>query len=406
MGGIRTQELGKADKNRGENLQAKTDNNKGRNLQVWRKVEGKKILEEPVHLDLNEKKRERVRVRRLKIIKGKKVMSNQDEKMVCFENELCCFNNDLEEEQIYGSLYNVNFQALSEEEDGDELEELAPKQYRTDGDNNVSFSKRRRTKPKSIKLVSWKRPRSGTMKLNVDGGSNGNLGAARGGRLIRDISDRLIASFAHFYGVAINTLAESCTLRDGLAMCKEQGWVDFVVESDSMLMVKWAQDGRCTLWEENMAADYLAKNGATGNSFTIQKGDYVPLGLRVMCCGAVVVQVVDGSCYAVVGCGDGGRSGVLVRWLWWFWWVCMLRWMVFGSSSMRRWCLTVNLCSVEVFLLGLLVFGVVVAFVVVVLAVVVMVLWRNQSRRIPFASKGIGASIGSVWKYPALDWKA
>ncbi|CAI9768586.1 unnamed protein product [Fraxinus pennsylvanica] len=92
-------------------------------------------------------------------------------------------------------------------------------------------------------LVSWKKPGSGTMKLNVDGGSNGNPGAAGGGGPIRDSRGRLIAGFAHFYGVATNTLAESRALRDELAMCKERGWVDFVVESYSMLMVKWAQDG-------------------------------------------------------------------------------------------------------------------------------------------------------------------
>lgn len=42
------------------------------------------------------------------------------------------------------------------------------------------------------------------------------------------------------YGVATNTLAESRALRDGLAMCKEHGWLDFVVESDSTLIVKQA----------------------------------------------------------------------------------------------------------------------------------------------------------------------
>lgn len=32
--------------------------------------------------------------------------------------------------------------------------------------------------------------------------------------------------------------------------------------------------------EGNMAADYLTKMGAIGNSFIIQEGDNVPLGLR------------------------------------------------------------------------------------------------------------------------------
>lgn len=39
------------------------------------------------------------------------------------------------------------------------------------------------------------------------------------------------------------TMAESRALRDGLALYKEWGFLDLVVESDSTLMVKWAQDG-------------------------------------------------------------------------------------------------------------------------------------------------------------------
>lgn len=41
-------------------------------------------------------------------------------------------------------------------------------------------------------LVSWKRPGNGTLKLNVDRGSNENLGASGGGGLIRDSRCRLI----------------------------------------------------------------------------------------------------------------------------------------------------------------------------------------------------------------------
>ncbi|XP_022848840.1 uncharacterized protein LOC111371165 [Olea europaea var. sylvestris] len=125
-------------------------------------------------------------------------------------------------------------------------------------------------------LVSWKRPGSGT-----SGGSD----------LIRDSRGKLISDFAHYHGVATNTFAESCALRDRLAMCKERGWEDFVVESDSTLMVKWAHEGKCILWdlwkdiyalietirakilsiyrEGNMSANYLAKMGVTGNSFTM-----------------------------------------------------------------------------------------------------------------------------------------
>lgn len=48
----------------------------------------------------------------------------------------------------------------------------------------------------------------GCMKLNVDGGSCGNLGRSGGGGIIWDDRGKVITGFAHFYGHVMNNVAE------------------------------------------------------------------------------------------------------------------------------------------------------------------------------------------------------
>ncbi|CAA2960996.1 ribonuclease h [Olea europaea subsp. europaea] len=89
-------------------------------------------------------------------------------------------------------------------------------------------------------LVSWKRPGSGTMKLNVDGGSNGNSDALGGGGLIQDSRGKLIFGFVHYYGVATNIVVEFHILKNGLAMCKEQGfWGGIRFYTDGEMSTGW-----------------------------------------------------------------------------------------------------------------------------------------------------------------------
>ncbi|XP_042988584.1 uncharacterized protein LOC122316111 [Carya illinoinensis] len=118
---------------------------------------------------------------------------------------------------------------------------------------------------KLAKAVAWKKLRRGGVKLNIDGSSLGNPGLAGGGGIFRDKKGRTVAGFASYYGEASNTVAEGRALLDGLQMAQQLGLKDFMVESDSTVMVGWIQSGRWSLWKANMVTDCLAKQGAKNN---------------------------------------------------------------------------------------------------------------------------------------------
>ncbi|KAG2713072.1 hypothetical protein I3843_04G149000 [Carya illinoinensis] len=140
--------------------------------------------------------------------------------------------------------------------------------------------------PRILKLVAWSMPSDGWVKLNVDGSCRGNLGSCGGGGVIRDEGGRFLATFSSKYGIGTNNEAELKALIGGLTLCKELGLVNLVIESDSMLVVKWLREKMCTVWylwdyweevvqvltgteylvlhqfrEGNRVADFLARQG-------------------------------------------------------------------------------------------------------------------------------------------------
>ncbi|KAF5458687.1 hypothetical protein F2P56_022700, partial [Juglans regia] len=86
---------------------------------------------------------------------------------------------------------------------------------------------------KKLKMITWRPPVRGRVRLNVDGGSCGNLGESGGGGVIQNSQGEVVVGFAHSYGHATNTLAECRALLDGLRLCKHLGLRDIMVESDS-----------------------------------------------------------------------------------------------------------------------------------------------------------------------------
>ncbi|KAG6707971.1 hypothetical protein I3842_06G057300 [Carya illinoinensis] len=114
-------------------------------------------------------------------------------------------------------------------------------------------------------------------KLNVYGSSLRNPGLASGRGVIRDHD-----------GQVSNNVDEGRALFDGLKLAQQLGIRDILVESDSEVIVRWIQAGKCNLWyfwdfwddiqrlfvdlqcsirhifkKANMVADYLAKEGAS-----------------------------------------------------------------------------------------------------------------------------------------------
>ncbi|XP_042973032.1 uncharacterized protein LOC122304830 [Carya illinoinensis] len=140
-----------------------------------------------------------------------------------------------------------------------------------------------------LKLVRWTKLALGRLKLNVDGSSNGNLGSARAGGVLRDSKGELLMAFSVHLGTGTSNYAEVMSLIHGLRRIKMMGVAHIDLESDSMLVVRWLKASRCEVWylkeyweelmellkefefqishiywEGNAAADFLARLGAKG----------------------------------------------------------------------------------------------------------------------------------------------
>ncbi|XP_077217986.1 uncharacterized protein LOC143852487 [Tasmannia lanceolata] len=85
--------------------------------------------------------------------------------------------------------------------------------------------------------IWWDRPMIGSLKLNIDGAAKGNPGESGGGGVMRDAKAKVIFAFAFFYGTSTNMVAEARALLDGLRLCKAFGFKNFVVESDSKVLM-------------------------------------------------------------------------------------------------------------------------------------------------------------------------
>ncbi|MQM14159.1 hypothetical protein Taro_047089 [Colocasia esculenta] len=75
----------------------------------------------------------------------------------------------------------------------------------------------------------------GRLKLNVDGAFKLATGGAGGGGILRDHEGRYVIDFAKNYQGVISALdAEARALWDGLTICCNKGFLDIMVETDSL----------------------------------------------------------------------------------------------------------------------------------------------------------------------------
>ena len=84
--------------------------------------------------------------------------------------------------------------------------------------------------------IKWERPLRGWYKLNTDGSSLGNPGAAGGGGVIRDASGAWIQAFSRNICSTTSFLVELWALRNGLIMCKELQLHAVEVELDACVV--------------------------------------------------------------------------------------------------------------------------------------------------------------------------
>ncbi|CAI0410259.1 unnamed protein product [Linum tenue] len=105
------------------------------------------------------------------------------------------------------------------------------------------------------RLVSWKAPDVGWIKVNVDGSRyEANCSTAIGG-VLRDCCGNWIAGFANSFGFTTIVTAEVRAIRDGLSLAQLLGYKKVEVESDSQVAVQLI----CQLDTENHPLDNLLR---------------------------------------------------------------------------------------------------------------------------------------------------
>lgn len=104
---------------------------------------------------------------------------------------------------------------------------------------HVACEQIEKLKPKiNIQCINWVKPSPETVKLNTDGCNKGNPESAGGGEILKDNRGQLIMAFATLFGVCSNNVAEARTLLIGLQWCINNGHLNVVVESDSMVIIR------------------------------------------------------------------------------------------------------------------------------------------------------------------------
>ncbi|MQM08017.1 hypothetical protein Taro_040864 [Colocasia esculenta] len=99
-------------------------------------------------------------------------------------------------------------------------------------------------------VVKWMHPPTGRLKLNVDRAFKLVAGSARGGGILRDHKGRCIFSYAMKYQEVVSALdAEARALWDGIKTCCNQGILDIMVETDSLILMQIVTGQKPHLWE-------------------------------------------------------------------------------------------------------------------------------------------------------------
>lgn len=95
-----------------------------------------------------------------------------------------------------------------------------------------------KSKEKKTQKVVWAKPQLGYVKLNTDGCSKGNPGAAGGGGILRDHQGHCLWAFHLSLNPSTNVEAEILSIHRGLQICQEQGIQNIIIETDAMVAIK------------------------------------------------------------------------------------------------------------------------------------------------------------------------
>ncbi|KAK3212212.1 hypothetical protein Dsin_016918 [Dipteronia sinensis] len=89
---------------------------------------------------------------------------------------------------------------------------------------------------------SWRPPREGEIKFNVDGSSRGNPGLSGIGRILRNCVGDIICMFTSFIGCGTSTAAEVAAILKACQCCESvqcPTYVNVIIESNSKSAVSW-----------------------------------------------------------------------------------------------------------------------------------------------------------------------
>ncbi|MQM09494.1 hypothetical protein Taro_042366 [Colocasia esculenta] len=93
-------------------------------------------------------------------------------------------------------------------------------------------------------------PPTGRLKLNIDGAFKFAAGSAGGGGILRDHEGECILNFAMKYQGVVSALdAEARALRDGITTCCNQGILEIMVETDSLILMQIVTGQKPRPWE-------------------------------------------------------------------------------------------------------------------------------------------------------------
>ncbi|GAA0139562.1 hypothetical protein LIER_01080 [Lithospermum erythrorhizon] len=86
-------------------------------------------------------------------------------------------------------------------------------------------------------VISWTKPPCSFFKINTDGASRGNPGKSGGGGILRSDQRALVFAFGNYFGIDNSLNAEINALLSRLQYCKNGGYSNVIVETDSALLL-------------------------------------------------------------------------------------------------------------------------------------------------------------------------
>ncbi|XP_027151921.1 uncharacterized protein LOC113751976 [Coffea eugenioides] len=124
-------------------------------------------------------------------------------------------------------------------------------------------------RPKEITIlqVKWV-ALNGGYKLNTDGCSLGNLGASRGGGVVRNSQGGFVLAFSCSFGVSTSLHAELKALAHGVQQCIAWGFLELHLEVDSLSLVRIMSGDQACPWQLQLEVDDLLQHRRLFRSIT------------------------------------------------------------------------------------------------------------------------------------------